>query len=112
MNGTPIASYNADDQLVQYDGTPYTYAADGSLASVGATTYRYDALGHLLEVKTPSETITYTYDGLGRRVGKAVNGTLVQGFRMPMACTRSPSWTARATSSRRSCMALGRTCRT
>ncbi|EQD33246.1 YD repeat protein, partial [mine drainage metagenome] len=30
-------------------------------------------------MKTPTETITYTYDGLGRRVGKAVNGTLVQG---------------------------------
>ena len=33
-------------------------------SSVGSTTYQYDALGHLLEVKTPSETITYTYDGL------------------------------------------------
>ena len=55
-------------------------SADGSLAGAGSTTYQYDALGHLLEVKTPSETITYTYDGLGRRVGKAVNGTLVQGF--------------------------------
>ena len=30
--------------------------------------------------KTPAADITYTYDGLGRRVGKAVNGTLVQGF--------------------------------
>ena len=80
VNGQTVATYNADDQLTSYNGVPYTYAADGSLASAGSTTYQYDALGHLLEVKTPSETITYTYDGLGRRVGKSINGTLVQGF--------------------------------
>ena len=80
VNGQTVATYNADDQLTSYNGVPYTYAADGSLASAGSTTYQYDALGHLLAVKTPTETITYTYDGLGRRVGKSVNGTLVQGF--------------------------------
>ncbi|MHB1571984.1 MAG: RHS repeat-associated core domain-containing protein, partial [Solirubrobacteraceae bacterium] len=80
VNGQTVATYNADDQLTSYNGVPYTYAADGSLASAGSTTYQYDALGHLLEVKTSTETITYTYDGLGRRVGKAVNGTLVEGF--------------------------------
>lgn len=80
VNGTSIASFNADDQLTAYNGVPYTYALDGSLAGVGSTTYRYDALGHLLEVKTPAADITYTYDGLGRRVGKSINGTLVQGF--------------------------------
>ena len=52
---------NADDQLTRYNGVAYTYAADGSLAGAGSTTYQYDALGHLLEVKTPSETNTYTY---------------------------------------------------
>ena len=80
VNGQTVATYNADDQLTSYNGVPYSYAADGSLAGAGSTTYQYDALGHLLEVKTPSETITYTYDGLGRRVGKSINGTLVQGF--------------------------------
>ena len=80
VNGQTLATYNADDQLTSYNGTPYTYASDGSLSGVGSTTYRYDALGHLLEVKTPAADITYTYDGLGRRVGKSINGTLVQGF--------------------------------
>lgn len=80
VNGQTVATYNADDQLTSYNGVAYTYATDGSLASAGSTTYRYDALGHLLEAKTPTKDITYTYDGLGRRVGKAVNGTLVQGF--------------------------------
>jgi RHS repeat-associated protein len=80
VNGQTVATYNADDQITSYNGVPYTYAADGSLAVVGTTTYQYDALGHLLDVKTPTETIAYTYDGLGRRVGKSVNGTLVQGF--------------------------------
>ena len=80
VNGQTVATYNADDQLTSYNGVPYTYAADGSLAGAGSTTYHYDALGHLLEVKTPTADITYTYDGLGRRVGKSINGTLVQGF--------------------------------
>ena len=90
----------------------YTYAADDSLASAGSTTYQYDALGHLLEVKTPSETITYTYDGLGRRVGKSINGTLVQGFLYADGLHPIAELDGRATWWRASCTARGRTCRT
>ena len=47
----------------------------------GTTTYNYDALGNLLSVTLPGgDVIEYVVDGRGRRVGKKVNGTLVQGF--------------------------------
>ena len=38
-------------------------------------------------------------DGQNRRIGKRVNGALVQGFLYQDSCGRSPSWTAAATSS-------------
>lgn len=48
------------------------------------TTYGYDVLGNLRSV-TPSASegspaIDYVIDGRNRRVGKKLNGTLVQGF--------------------------------
>jgi RHS repeat-associated protein len=45
------------------------------------TTYDYDALGNLRHVELPDGTdIDYVIDGQNRRIGKKVNGTLVQGF--------------------------------
>jgi hypothetical protein len=44
-------------------------------------TYAYDALGNLLHVDLPSgDRIDYLVDGENRRLGKKVNGVLVQGF--------------------------------
>ncbi|WP_303900982.1 RHS repeat domain-containing protein [Thiohalomonas denitrificans] len=41
----------------------------------------YDALGNLLQVNLPGDmTIEYVIDGKNRRIGKKVNGQLVQGF--------------------------------
>jgi len=50
------------------------------------TSYTYDALGNLLHVGLPAalpdgvQTIDYIVDGQNRRVGRLVNGTLVQGW--------------------------------
>jgi RHS repeat-associated protein len=45
------------------------------------TTYDYDVRGNLRTVTLPNgTTITYRIDGQNRRIGKHVNGTLVQGF--------------------------------
>jgi len=71
--------------LTQYATTTYTYTANGELASstVGGqtTTYQYDVLGNLKSVVGPTGfTIEYVIDGQNRRIGKKVNGTLVQGF--------------------------------
>jgi RHS repeat-associated protein len=48
---------------------------------VAVTSYEYDALGNLRAVALPNGIqIEYIIDGRNRRVGKKVNGTLVQGF--------------------------------
>jgi RHS repeat-associated protein len=45
------------------------------------TTYTYDVLGNLKSVVGPTGfTIEYLVDGQNRRIGKKVNGTLVQGW--------------------------------
>ncbi|MGR9115608.1 MAG: RHS repeat domain-containing protein, partial [Gammaproteobacteria bacterium] len=45
------------------------------------TTYDYDVLGNLRQVVLPSGVqIDYLIDGQNRRIGKKVNGALVQGF--------------------------------
>ena len=79
------ATYDDQDRLTQYGGAVYTYTANGELETktVGAalTQYHYDPLGNLRTVTLPGGTaIEYLIDGQGRRIGKKVNGTLIQGF--------------------------------
>jgi RHS repeat-associated protein len=78
-------TYDDQDRLLTYDGAVYTYTANGELATktegTDVTTYAYDALGNLRAVTLPDGTlIGYVIDPENRRVGKTVNGTLVQGF--------------------------------
>jgi RHS repeat-associated protein len=79
------ATYDAQDRLLTYGGTNYTYTANGELTSkvsgTGTTTYAYDVLGNLLEVDLPDGTaIDYVVDGVGRRVGRKIDGTLQQAW--------------------------------
>lgn len=81
VNGT----YDAQDRLLSYGNATYTYTANGELQTKTAnnqtTSYNYDALGNLRQVTLPNGTqIEYLIDGQNRRVGKKVNGVLVQGF--------------------------------
>ncbi len=47
----------------------------------GDTVYQYDELGNLLSVDLPdADSIEYIINGLNRRIGKKVNGALVQGL--------------------------------
>jgi RHS repeat-associated protein len=85
-NGT-TGTYDAQDRLLQYGTLTYTYTANGELstktetATGQTTTYDYDVLGNLRTVTLPGgPTTTYRIDGQNRRIGKQVNGTLVQGF--------------------------------
>jgi RHS repeat-associated protein len=85
VNGMQVASYDAQDRLLSHGTASYTYTANGELESKtegGATTrYDYDELGNLLQVTLPGDiTLDYMVDGRNRRIGKKVNGTLVQGF--------------------------------
>lgn len=70
-----IGTYDHRDRIVTYDGESYVYDDNGMLKQKGsgpnATHYDYDLFGNLRKVTLPSgATITYTIDGLGRRVGR------------------------------------------
>jgi RHS repeat-associated protein len=83
--GTDTGTYDAQDRLVQYDGATYAHDAAGRVRTRTAgplvTEHSYDRLGNLLGVTLPDGTdIEYVVDGRGRRVGKRVDGVLVQGF--------------------------------
>jgi RHS repeat-associated protein len=67
----------------------FSYTANGELtqkietvgAASAATSYVYDVLGNLRSVTLPNgDVIEYVIDGQNRRIGKKLNGTLVQGF--------------------------------
>jgi len=83
--GAIAASYDAQDRLASWNGVNYSYTANGELATktstTGTTSYNYDVLGNLMSATLPNATtVDYVVDGSNRRVGKKVNGTLVQGF--------------------------------
>ena len=74
---------DAQDRLLIYGGNHYAYNSFGHLASKsnasGTTNYTYDEFGNLTHVALPGGTaIDYVIDGLNRRIGKRVNGTLVR----------------------------------
>lgn len=83
------AAYDEQDRLTDYNGISYTYTytytGNGELLTkneAGAITqYGYDVLGNLRKVTLADGTIIdYVIDGRNRRIGKKVNGALVQGF--------------------------------
>jgi len=78
-------TYDDQDRMLTYDGATYTYTANGELSTKvqgGQTTsYTYDVLGNLISVSLPDgRSIQYVVDGVGRRVGKKVNGALTKGW--------------------------------
>jgi RHS repeat-associated protein len=75
------------DRLVACGEVAYGFDDDGRMtskvdaASDATTLYTYDALGNLLRVDLPDgRVIEYVIDGLNRRVGKKIDGVLVQGW--------------------------------
>jgi RHS repeat-associated protein len=79
------AVYDDQDRLMQFGTSTFTYNPNGELSTkaVGSetTTYTYDVLGNLTRVILPDSTqIDYIIDGGNHRIGKKINGILVQGF--------------------------------
>jgi RHS repeat-associated protein len=83
-----VPIYDDQDRLLSYSNWNYSYTANGELetktdtaSSAPATRYAYDGMGALRRVDLPDgRVIEYVIDGVGRRVGKKVNGTLVQAW--------------------------------
>lgn len=80
-NGEKITySYNANDCLMTEGDKQYTYDANGNMISVksstqGNTFYKYNKKNQLMEIQG-NENIKYTYDFIGNRTSKSVNGAV------------------------------------
>lgn len=82
---TRAATYDMQDRLLTDGTAAYDYDANGHLVQLtapgGTTTYGYNAIGALDAVTLPDgRQITYLVDYLGQRIGKKIDGSLVQGF--------------------------------
>jgi RHS repeat-associated protein len=83
--GKKSGRYDDQDRLLEFGETTWTHTARGDWASKAAngktTRYDYDPMGNLRAVTLPEGTgIEYLIDPADRRIGKKVNGKLVQGF--------------------------------
>ena len=85
INGstTDVSTYDAQDRLLSYGTNSYQYSANGELASkttdAGTSRYTYDEIGNLMSANLPDGTrVEYVIDGANRRIGKKLNGVLVQ----------------------------------
>jgi RHS repeat-associated protein len=79
------ATYDAQDRVLTYNGSTFTWSPNGTLLSRvngGQTTdYTYDLRGALTAVSiSGGPQITYIIDAEARRIGKQVNGTLQRGW--------------------------------
>ncbi len=83
--GTRAATYDEQDRLLTLGERTYTHSPAGERTSQRQGTAElatsYDGFGNLLSATLPDgREITYLIDGLNRRIGKRVEGSLVQGF--------------------------------
>ena len=69
------ATYDAANQQVAVEGQALTYDLNGNLTSDGTTTYTWDARDRLVALTGPGLTSSFSYDPLGRRPSKTINGT-------------------------------------
>ena len=81
------AVVDEQDRLLSHGTFTYGWDADGALVSRTDTStnatmrFAYDTLGGLRQVTlSDGRVIDYVIDGLGRRIGKRVDGVLQQGF--------------------------------
>ena len=75
--------YDAANRVQTNSLYAYTHDANGNLisriekASNAQTTYTYDAWQHLTQAVTPAHKLQYSYDALGRRTTRMVDGATV-----------------------------------
>jgi RHS repeat-associated protein len=79
------ATYDAQDRVLTYAGSSFTWSPNGTLQSRlngGQTTdYNYDVRGALVSADIVSgQQISYVTDAAGQRIAKQVNGSLQRGW--------------------------------
>ncbi len=92
------ATYDAQDRVLTYGGSSFTWSPNGTLQSRvnGGQTmdYTYDVRGALTSADVGSgQQTSYVTDAEGRRIGKKVNGSLQRGG-CGMTIWWWPRWTA------------------
>lgn len=83
--GDVLGTFDAQDRQSSAGSVNYSYTLNGALSqratATDTTRYQFDLFGNLVHVDLPNGTsIDYIIDGQNRRIGRSVNGTLVQGF--------------------------------
>ncbi|WP_320042303.1 RHS repeat-associated core domain-containing protein [uncultured Desulfobacter sp.] len=78
-------SYSNEDHIITAGTAQYTFDLDDRLSSrtdgSETTEYAYSSTGELMQVTMPDGTvITYTNDPLGRRIARAVNGSVKERY--------------------------------
>ncbi len=66
-------TYDAANQQTAFNGAALTYDAKGSLTNDGTNTYQWNARDQLVAI-SGAVTASFTYDGLGRRTSKTIDG--------------------------------------
>jgi RHS repeat-associated protein len=84
-NRNPLSqTYDSGNRLLDDGNYTYTYDHDGNVTkkvkkgTLETTTYTYNSEDQLIGVVTPTQTISYKYDALGRRIEKNVAGTITR----------------------------------
>jgi RHS repeat-associated protein len=67
-------TYNANNEIVQWNGTAYTYNADGDLTSNGTSTYTWNDQNQLTGISGAS-TASLSYNPFGQQVSATVGST-------------------------------------
>src|SRR3972149_6100643 len=74
----PAASYDGANRQLGFGSQLLTYDPNGNLTSDGVNLYTWNARNQLLAITGPGMTATFSYDALGRRQGRSVNGASTQ----------------------------------
>jgi len=72
--GVGSANYNAANQQLGFGSQTLTYDLNGNLTSDGTNSYTWDARNRLTAINGPAITATFSYDFVGRRTSKTLNG--------------------------------------
>ena len=76
INGLPSTvnyGYDIANRLTSVNGVNYTWDANGNLINDGANTYAYDSANRLTSFTSPTDSATYSYNGLGDRLQQTMN---------------------------------------
>jgi RHS repeat-associated protein/CSLREA domain-containing protein len=70
--------YDLANRLINVNGVDYTWDNNGNLLNDGVNTYTYDSANRLVGFQGPQINATFSYDGLGDRLGQTVNGVPIE----------------------------------